>query len=112
MTTETFLRGGQVTDEAGNVVFQTIYPGWYQGRTVHIHTKVHVSGQEVHTGQLYFDESLNSQVYATEPYSARPNRDTTNARDGIFGSGGSQSIINVASSADGYLGSITLGVKV
>ena len=34
-----FLRGGQVSDASGAVTFQTIYPGWYRGRTVHIHLK-------------------------------------------------------------------------
>src|SRR5436190_21987672 len=37
-----YLRGGQHSISAGNVAFKTIYPGWYQGRTTHIHVKVHV----------------------------------------------------------------------
>src|SRR5574341_3291 len=36
---QTFLRGYQVTDSNGNVSFTTIYPGWYTGRTTHIHLK-------------------------------------------------------------------------
>ena len=39
-----FLRGSQVADAGGEVTFQTIYPGWYRGRTVHIHVKVHTGG--------------------------------------------------------------------
>ena len=35
-----YLRGFQMTDSTGAVKFTTIYPGWYQGRTVHIHFKV------------------------------------------------------------------------
>jgi len=35
-----YLRGYQVTDDSGNVQFTTIYPGWYGGRTVHIHVRV------------------------------------------------------------------------
>lgn len=35
-----FLRGYQVTDSNGAVEFTTIYPGWYSGRTVHIHYKI------------------------------------------------------------------------
>src|SRR2546422_1615619 len=35
-----FLRGYQTTDADGAVHFQTIYPGWYPGRTVHIHFKI------------------------------------------------------------------------
>src|SRR5881396_2615616 len=50
----TFMRGIQRTDAKGVATFRTVYPGWYQGRTVHIHVKVHVGGNVVHTGQLYF----------------------------------------------------------
>ncbi len=46
------MRGTQVSDATGRVEFATLYPGWYRGRTVHIHVKVHVGGNEVHTGQL------------------------------------------------------------
>jgi protocatechuate 3,4-dioxygenase beta subunit len=35
-----FLRGSQVTNADGTVEFTTIYPGWYPGRTVHIHFKI------------------------------------------------------------------------
>ena len=52
--TLTFLRGTQLADAAGKVAFETAYPGWYQGRTVHIHVKVHVGGKQIHTGQLFF----------------------------------------------------------
>ena len=58
-----FLRGGQRSAKNGEATFRTIYPGWYQGRTTHIHVKVHVEGQVVHTGQLYFDDSDNAAVY-------------------------------------------------
>ena len=50
---QTFMRGIQRTDRAGLAVFDTIYPGWYQGRTVHIHVQVHLGGDVLHTGQLY-----------------------------------------------------------
>lgn len=36
----TWLRGVQQTDEDGMVEFDTIVPGWYSGRTAHIHVKV------------------------------------------------------------------------
>src|SRR5438093_8538229 len=49
----TFMRGIQRTNAKGLALFRTVYPGWYQGRTVHIHVKVHL-GNVVHTGQLYF----------------------------------------------------------
>ncbi len=69
-----FLRGVQRTDAKGLAVFRTIYPGWYQGRTVHIHTKVHLGGNVVHTGQLYFSDAVTDAVYKREPVrrAARP----------------------------------------
>jgi protocatechuate 3,4-dioxygenase beta subunit len=50
-----------------------IYPGYYTGRAVHIHTKVHPEWQVhpngtftparlVHTGQFFFDENVNIEV--------------------------------------------------
>ena len=39
-TGQTFLRGHQVTDAGGTANFLTIYPGWYQGRAVHVHFKI------------------------------------------------------------------------
>src|SRR5947209_19501200 len=56
--TGTFMRGIQKTNAKGLALFQTVYPGWYQGRTVHIHVKVHIGGNVVHTGQLYFPDTL------------------------------------------------------
>ena len=53
----TFLRGIQRTNASGLATFVTLFPGWYQGRTTHIHVKVHLGGNVVHTGQLYFPEA-------------------------------------------------------
>src|SRR5580765_1665508 len=53
-----FCRGVQPTDARGLARFETIYPGWYPGRAVHIHVKVHVHGNVVHTGQLYFPDAV------------------------------------------------------
>ncbi len=108
----TFLRGGQVSDASGNVAIDTIYPGWYQGRTVHIHVKVHVGGNTVHTGQLFFDDKLTDEVYAAaSPYAERGERTTRNDQDSIYASGGAQSTLAVAKSGDGYAGSIVMGVQ-
>ena len=107
----TFLRGSQRTDASGVATFQTIYPGWYRGRTVHIHVKVHVGGSVVHTGQLYFPDGLTDAVYAKAPYSKRGSRDTRNADDGIFGSGGASSLLRLRRSGTGWLGTLTMGVR-
>ena len=57
-----YLRGTQVTGADGVATFRTIYPGWYRGHAVHIHTKVHVNSSERHTGQLFFADDLNDSV--------------------------------------------------
>lgn len=106
-----FMRGIQRTDGKGVAVFRTVFPGWYQGRTVHIHVKVHVGGRVVHTGQLYFRDTLTDAVYRKAPYSKRPNRDTRNADDLIFGRGGRRSLLTVRRQGAGYTGSIRMGVS-
>jgi protocatechuate 3,4-dioxygenase beta subunit len=106
----TFLRGGQRSDATGTAMFKTIYPGWYRGRTVHIHVKVHVGGNVVHTGQLYFADRLTDTVYAKAPYSARPGRDTRNTNDGIYAVGGAASTLRLTRNGSGYVGTITMGV--
>src|SRR6266542_178285 len=71
----TFMRGIQRTNAKGLALFRTVYPGWYQGRTVHIHVKVHVGSGVLHTGQLYFPDSLTDAVYRRAPYTARGSRE-------------------------------------
>jgi protocatechuate 3,4-dioxygenase beta subunit len=107
----TFMRGIQKTDARGIAAFRSVYPGWYQGRTVHIHVKVHVRGNVVHTGQLFFSDALTDRVYRNSPYNKRPNRTTRNANDSIFVNGGRKSILSVRRrDTGGYLGKITMGV--
>jgi protocatechuate 3,4-dioxygenase beta subunit len=108
---ETFLRGIQRTDRSGLARFSTIYPGWYPGRTVHIHVKVYLGGRTVHTGQLFFPDGLTDAVYRRSPYSRRPNRDPRNAGDSIFRNGGRRSLLKLERSGSGYVGSITMGVQ-
>ena len=108
----TFLRGTQLADAAGKLTFTTIYPGWYQGRNVHIHVMVHVGGNVVHTGQLFFDDTFTDGVYAsTAPYSARPTGRLRNTDDGIFGGGGDTSVLAVTKSGDVYQAAMTMAVK-
>lgn len=109
---QNFLRGYQLTDAQGAARFVTIYPGWYQGRAVHLHFKIRTTpaaqqGYEF-TSQLYFDEGLSDRVFAREPYSARTGQRTKNEADGIFRNGGAQLILPVTASGDGYAG--TFGV--
>ncbi len=107
----TFMRGIQRTNAKGLALFRTVYPGWYQGRTVHIHVKVHLGGNVVHTGQLYFPDTVTDAVYRKQPYSARPTRDVRNAADSIFRNGGSKSLLNVKKNSAGvYVATIMMGV--
>jgi protocatechuate 3,4-dioxygenase beta subunit len=103
-----YLRGAQVTNPDGIAEITTIYPGWYQGRTAHIHAKVFLSNRDLLTTQLYFDEELNSAVYAAAPYNERAGRDVFNDDDSIFSD---QTILTVTKDGDGYLGLINVGVR-
>jgi protocatechuate 3,4-dioxygenase beta subunit len=107
----TFMRGVQRTNAKGLAQFRSVYPGWYQGRTVHIHVKVHLGGNVVHTGQLYFPDAVTDAVYRKQPYSSRPNRDVRNAADAIFRNGGSKSLLSVKKNSAGvYVATIMMGV--
>jgi protocatechuate 3,4-dioxygenase beta subunit len=66
-----YLRGVQRTNASGVARFETIFPGWYRGRTPHIHMKVFVSGDEVHTGQVFFRPAVTKTVYASGVYKSR-----------------------------------------
>lgn len=105
---ETFLRGAQVTGQDGIAQFTTIYPGWYRGRTVHIHLKVHVNKTNVLTTQLYFNEDTNAEVYKTKPYSSHTGRDTFNDGDSIFDESGT---LTTQADGDRYLAAINLGIS-
>lgn len=71
---KTFLRGHQVSDEQGYVVFNTIFPGWYQGRLPHLHVRAFndtPNGPETHDTQIFFPADIENKVYQTDAYRAR-----------------------------------------
>jgi protocatechuate 3,4-dioxygenase beta subunit len=106
-----FLRGIQRTDAKDVAVFRTIYPGWYRGRTVHIHVKVHVGGEVIHTGQLYFPDRITDAVHRRGPYNTRGARTTRNSNDRLYGEGGSRSQLRLHKDAKGaYVGTLAMGV--
>ena len=107
---ERFLRGIQRTDAKGVAIFRTIYPGWYSGRTVHIHVTVHIGGNVVHTGQLYFPDAFTDAVYRRSPYNRRPNRSPRNSGDSIYRNGGKRSTLKLVKNGAGYTASISMGV--
>jgi protocatechuate 3,4-dioxygenase beta subunit len=107
-----FLRGHQKADSHGRVIFDTIYPGWYRGRAPHIHLKVHVGGNVVHTGQVFFRDTVSDAVYRTSAYKSHGQPDTTNARDNIYAqAGGSEALVRLTRHGRGYIARSTLGVK-
>ena len=108
---ETFCRGVQMTDAGGTAEFQTVFPGWYTGRAVHIHVKVRSDGGGTHTGQLFFDPETTSAVYAAEPYAVRGEPDTPNKRDGIYAESAGATVVTVTVDGGSARGAVTLGVR-
>lgn len=121
---ETYLRGVQITDAAGKVTFTTIVPGWYAGRTMHIHSRVYaggtVSGSSysyagatlLYTGQWFFPDDVDTAVAASTTYSGNHTTRTTNAQDRVYTSqGGSGHVLAVSGSASqGYTATLTMYV--
>jgi protocatechuate 3,4-dioxygenase beta subunit len=108
-------RGYQVTDRDGRAEFITIYPGWYPGRTVHIHFKVRTSMSAGRAGeftsQWYFDDAVTDAVFAQGPYAAKGARPVRNDRDNIFRRGGRELMLNLARTASGYQAAFDLAVR-
>ena len=108
-TATRYLRGHQRPGAKGRAVFDTIYPGWYRGRTPHIHLKVHAGGDEVHTGQLFFRDSISAAVYDTRHYRSRGDAETSNSEDGIYEAASRLALRRRR--AGGYVGRMTLNVE-
>jgi protocatechuate 3,4-dioxygenase beta subunit len=122
-----YLRGVQLTDPQGIAEFATLYPGWYQGRAIHIHLKVHLGGSAAdgkytgghvsHTGQLFFPEDVTDEVAKMEPYASRLSvHRTLQSEDGVFnGQHGGASMATLArlssrASADAFVATVTLAI--
>ena len=110
-----FLRGHQLTDASGIARFHTVYPGWYEGRTVHLHVKIRTpagtGGSHEFTSQLYFDDAVTDTVFAREPYKNQGVREMRNNRDGIFSEGGKRLLIDVTPAGNGYTGTFEIGLQ-
>jgi len=110
-----FLRGYQLSDPKGSVQFQTIYPGWYSGRTVHIHFMIRTKaadGQDYEfTSQLFFTDALTDIIHARKPYARKGERNTRNADDQIYKSSGRQLLLNVTGDrVNGLIATINIGL--
>jgi protocatechuate 3,4-dioxygenase beta subunit len=112
-TAQTYLRGIQTSNAAGEVVFTTIYPGWYQGRATHIHLEVSIGGVSRKVTQIAFPEGVNADVHRTGVYASRGTNPTTNSRDGIFADSLASEIVTpTGDPASGYAALFQVGVAV
>ncbi|CAF1347562.1 unnamed protein product [Adineta steineri] len=97
LSTTTYLRGIKLTDTNGQAKFITIYPGYYGGRSTHIHVKVRFGGTETssgsiyywgghtsHTGQIFFNDSITTLVQNTAYYSSNTASRTLNSVDRVY----------------------------
>jgi len=129
-SSNTWLRGGFPTDDNGVVELRTVYPGFYAGRTIHVHVMVHTgwrafdngtfdshSGRLTHVGQFFFDDEWNDRVIETTHYRDNQNRRTRNVDDHDFNHAsvaGSSAIVHLELAGDavddGVLGFITVAV--
>lgn len=92
-----FMRGSQITDKKGKVIFSTIFPGWYPARTMHIHAKVWVDGSEVLTTQFFTSDKTTSRVYSMGTYKTRGQQRVNNSNDGIYQSlGGNAKLLTLS----------------
>ncbi|MEP7317505.1 MAG: intradiol ring-cleavage dioxygenase [Panacibacter sp.] len=112
---QTWLRGYQLTDAKGVAAFQTIYPGWYQGRATHIHIEVFVNNVLKKTGQITFPETISDAVHVTSLYAAHGINSMRNVSDGIFNNSATdlanETVALSGDTTNGYTGSYTLGLQ-
>ena len=106
----TFLRGTQTADDNGIVEFLTVYPGWYSGRAVHIHLRVHLADTTVLTSQMFFDADYTAGVYAAAPYAEFGLPDTPNSADRIAGDPLAEGTLLHTTAGETSLGTGTLGL--
>jgi protocatechuate 3,4-dioxygenase beta subunit len=104
-----FLRGRQTTNDAGRVTFLTKFPGWYGGRSTHIHVHIYnASGQSLLVTQIAYPESADSAVATVNAstengYTKGMNGYTYNANDGIFSNSAECELCTISGNvSDGY----------
>jgi protocatechuate 3,4-dioxygenase beta subunit len=121
-STESYLRGYQLTNAKGVVVFKTIIPGWYSGRTTHIHLRLRSTYSEAsstsdgaNTTQLFFDQTLiDTLASSVSPYKAEGQNPTTNATDRVYSQQvkGATLLKLVGNSTSGYTAAITITLPI
>jgi protocatechuate 3,4-dioxygenase beta subunit len=120
-----YLRGYQITDGNGTVRFTTIYPGWYEGRSLHIHFKVRTFEGSTKTleftSQLYLDDAISDQIQTQYPYNNHGPRPLKNPDDSIFTGPstdgmvqkdtGHHLMLQLTKNATEYVGTFNVGLK-
>ena len=121
-----FLRGYQIADDNGTVRFTTIYPGWYEGRAIHVHIKVRsqegLQNPFEWTSQFYLNNSMNAEVHKQLPYSNHGSVDMTNEEDGIYAGSSTDGLVQTNAGEHlmlnltkyqlgGYIGTFNIGVN-
>jgi protocatechuate 3,4-dioxygenase beta subunit len=121
-SSESWLRGYQLTDASGQVTFTTIIPGWYSGRTTHIHLRVRSSYSEAssttdgtNTTQLFFSQTLiDTLATSVAAYSGEGTNPTTNAADRVYSEevDGATLLVLTGDGTGGYTASVTIGLPI
>jgi protocatechuate 3,4-dioxygenase beta subunit len=111
---ETALRGYQLTDRDGIARFRTVFPGWYSGRTVHIHFKVReaAAASREFVSEMYFEDALLDQVHSRPPYGSRGVREVRNTADSMFRARGKDLMLAVTPRGEGYAGTFEIALTV
>ncbi|RYZ62503.1 MAG: hypothetical protein EOP09_18740 [Proteobacteria bacterium] len=118
---ENYLRGIQASDAEGKLVFESIYPGCYDGRWPHIHFEVYKSlsaagnvKNKIATSQIAMPAAPSKLVYATSSYtSSTSNFNKSNlSTDNVFSDGSSLQLPTVEGNVtDGFTVKLTVAVK-
>ena len=110
----TYLRGIQTTNAAGQVVFTTIFPGWYNGRLTHIHVEVYAGNVLLRTSQFAFPlDSVagSSTALVNASYGNANNSITAYSGDNVFNDGYTDQLLTLSGSvAAGYTAAHTYTV--
>ena len=120
VTGESWLRGVQATDSAGQVRFTTIFPGCYSGRWPHVHFEIYPtlasatsSASKRATSQLALPQAPAAEVYATSGYngSAANLAAVSLVTDMVFADGATLQTPAVTGSVSaGYEAALNVGV--
>lgn len=118
----TWLRGYQLTDATGKATFTTIVPGWYAGRTTHIHVRIRSTYNSAsstsdgsNTTQLFFAQPVVDYLaQSVAPYDAEGSNATTNANDHVYAgeTKGANLLSLVGDASTGYTATISLGIPI